>query len=175
MKKNMRSERKIVFPFAHNSLALAAMGITGPLESEDPTPVRRYGLLVLLALLAVLVVVYAPQAYAWLRTRAMSSGFEAASDADVEAIKQSKGVVCYYAPWCGHCQEFKPEFVQAAQTLEERGIPCRLANCDSAVSPDAHGVEYFPYVVCYNRGMKVEYTGPRRAGDVVDFAMQQCM
>lgn len=38
-------------------------------------------------------------------------------------------VVDFYAPWCGHCQVFAPEFERVAQTLEGR-VKSGKVNCD---------------------------------------------
>ena len=32
-------------------------------------------------------------------------------------------LVQFYAPWCGHCKQFAPEFEAAATTLRNNNIP----------------------------------------------------
>ncbi|KAJ8603440.1 hypothetical protein CTAYLR_003974 [Chrysophaeum taylorii] len=43
-------------------------------------------------------------------------------------------MVMFYAPWCGHCQKFKPEYEDAAQLLAEEGTT--LAKIDAVEHKD---------------------------------------
>lgn len=80
-------------------------------------------------------------------------------------------VVLFYAQWCGHCNEMKPEYHKAAEAHPD-GL---FAMADeSVIGPEAlreHQIEGFPSVRAYQHGQpKAEHTGARSAAAFVDFA-----
>eukprot|EP00882_Tetradesmus_deserticola_P021966 GHRQ01023825.1.p1 GENE.GHRQ01023825.1~~GHRQ01023825.1.p1 ORF type:complete len:259 (-),score=75.64 GHRQ01023825.1:10-786(-) len=83
----------------------------------------------------------------------------------------------FYAPWCGHCQQLKPVWEQAAQAL--RGIVNVAAvDCDEhkSVAGD-HGIRGFPTIKFFyvlNGAIKSsDYNGGRSAKELVAFAMDK--
>ncbi|KAG7205800.1 hypothetical protein KM043_007745 [Ampulex compressa] len=81
-------------------------------------------------------------------------------------------VVEFYAPWCGHCQQFTPEYDKAATAL--KGV-VKVG----AVNVDEHGslgstysIQGFPTVKIFIPNSKPEeYNGPRTAAGIVDAAL----
>lgn len=82
--------------------------------------------------------------------------------------KNSKVLVEFYAPWCGHCKSLAPEYEAAAKALADRKLKTKLVKVDATVETkisNDHGVQGFPTLFYYADGVKSEYNGPReRAG-----------
>lgn len=68
----------------------------------------------------------------------------------------SETVVMYYAPWCGHCADAKPEFEKAAETSANMAMinadPSPGANILTSKDLQDLSVEGFPTVVKYAPG-----------------------
>jgi len=85
-------------------------------------------------------------------------------------------IVEFYAPWCGHCKQFKPEYEKAAKALN--GV-VRVG----AVNMDEHkqtgqkyGVTGFPTVKFFGlnkKGDPTTYSGQRTGDDLVKYALGQ--
>lgn len=68
-------------------------------------------------------------------------------------------VVEFYAPWCGHCQHFKPHYIKVARQLTAAALKLDTEIDFHAVSCDAHkhvcnsqGVTGYPTIVVYPAG-----------------------
>lgn len=98
---------------------------------------------------------------------------EAKSDEDLESTLKSadKCFVMFYAPWCGHCNNTKPAFNEAAG--KDPTTKYVLANCDSNISRDTmtkYDVKGFPKLVLFQGGkVTKEYSGPRTSESFVQF------
>jgi protein disulfide-isomerase A6 len=83
----------------------------------------------------------------------------------------------FYAPWCGHCQQLKPAWEQAAKAL--KGIVNVAAvDCDEHKSvAGEHGIRGFPTIKFFyvsNGAVKSsDYNGGRSAKEIVAFAMEK--
>lgn len=78
-------------------------------------------------------------------------------------------VVLYYAPWCGHCQQMKPAFVQAAN--EHPDVTYAMLDCENTVGMpflQKHGIEGFPTIRMFPGGK--EYEGDRSKESIVAWA-----
>merc|ERR1719347_792782 len=75
--------------------------------------------------------------------------------------------VYFYAPWCGHCKAFGPEFVKAGQMLREDDIThVKLGKVDGTEEKglmDKHEVTGYPTLKLYRKGEVVAYSGGRMA------------
>ena len=49
-------------------------------------------------------------------------------DKYVDPANNKVGMIEFYAPWCGHCQQFKPEYEKIAAEMVEHDI--RVAKVD---------------------------------------------
>jgi len=49
-------------------------------------------------------------------------------DKYVDPANNKVGMIEFYAPWCGHCQQFKPEYENIAAEMVEHDI--RIAKVD---------------------------------------------
>jgi protein disulfide-isomerase A6 len=79
-------------------------------------------------------------------------------------------IVEFYAPWCGHCQQFVPEYSKAATALKGV-IKVGAVNVDEHKSLGGqYGVKGFPTIKVFgaNKNKPDEYNGPRTAQGLVD-------
>ena len=79
-------------------------------------------------------------------------------------------LVEFYAPWCGHCQQLKPEFEKAAKELKAMNPAIPLIKVDATES-EKLGTEFqlqgYPTLKWYSDGEYQEYEGPRKANGIV--------
>ena len=80
-------------------------------------------------------------------------------------------MVLFYAPWCGHCKHFHPEYEKAAKAL--KGV-FKIAGIDADSEKDiAHryGINGFPTVKFFGLDKKnpEDYQGQRTASAVIDY------
>ncbi|KAK2166678.1 hypothetical protein NP493_1310g00031 [Ridgeia piscesae] len=85
-------------------------------------------------------------------------------------------IIMFYAPWCGHCKQAKPEYVAAADILV--GDKSRyLAAVDCTTAKDAcqkQGVTGYPTFKYYHQGGFVsKYSGARNKQAFLDFFAEQ--
>jgi len=93
-----------------------------------------------------------------------------------EVIK-SKDIwlVLFYAPWCGHCQAFSPEYEKAAKAL--KGIfKIGALNADEEKTlASKYGIKGFPTVKFFgiHKDKPVDYNSERKAEAVIDFMFEK--
>ena len=84
----------------------------------------------------------------------------------------------FYAPWCGHCQEAKPQWISADAYLKEHhGIHLYAIDCDDNKNRPIcykYEVNGFPTIKLFrpsNLEKPVDYTGKREAQHFAHFFM----
>jgi protein disulfide-isomerase A6 len=76
-------------------------------------------------------------------------------------------IVEFYAPWCGHCQQLKPEYIRMAAKL--KGIVnVGAVDCDNkqnSMIASEYGIKGFPTIKVITPDGKVhDYNGARSSG-----------
>ena len=93
-----------------------------------------------------------------------------------DAIKlNSKILVEFYAPWCGHCKQLAPEYEKAAQELKGK-VP--IAKVDCTAHNDvctAHNVQGYPTIKYFEDGVPTDYNGERVSAAIVAFLRKKIL
>ncbi|XP_069465703.1 dnaJ homolog subfamily C member 10 [Ambystoma mexicanum] len=88
-------------------------------------------------------------------------------------------VIDFYAPWCGPCQNFAPEFEQVARTLKGKvkagKVDCQAYDsiCNSAGIRAYPTVKWYPYLGEKLKSAHGEYIDSRDANILVDVLTQK--
>lgn len=81
-------------------------------------------------------------------------------------------VVEFYAPWCGHCKQLKPEYIKGAKALKGV-VKVGAVNADDHQALGAqYGVRGFPTIKIFaNKRSPIEFNGQRTAQAIIDAAL----
>mmetsp|Transcript_20237 Transcript_20237/g.24535 ORF Transcript_20237/g.24535 Transcript_20237/m.24535 type:complete len:426 (+) Transcript_20237:1-1278(+) len=102
-------------------------------------------------------------------------GVESVDENSLQELLDSSNkhvLVEFYAPWCGHCQQFAPEYAKIAEQLNGESVVVVKMNGDENVVPPQFTVEGFPtlYFVPKDRKLKpVSYEGKLSRAAIIDF------
>ncbi|XP_077365522.1 protein disulfide-isomerase A4 [Festucalex cinctus] len=94
------------------------------------------------------------------------------NDSNFDTFMEGKDTVLieFYAPWCGHCKQFAPEYEKIAQTLKENDPPIPVAKVDATEAKDLGSrfeVSGYPTIKILKRGEAVDYDGDRTEKAIV--------
>uniref|UniRef100_A0A8D8XZ19 protein disulfide-isomerase n=1 Tax=Cacopsylla melanoneura TaxID=428564 RepID=A0A8D8XZ19_9HEMI len=97
-----------------------------------------------------------------------------ASNFDSKVVNSDEvWIVEYYAPWCGHCQSFKEEYMKLATALKGV-VKVGGVNADEEQSlSSSHGVQGFPTIKIFSdKKNPTPYNGARTADAIIDVALE---
>ena len=91
---------------------------------------------------------------------------------DTEVIKSNNlWLILFYAPWCGHCKAFHPQFEKLAKST--KGLfKIGAVNCEAERDlASKYKIDGFPTVLFFgeDKTKTEEYEGNRKADKIVDY------
>lgn len=94
------------------------------------------------------------------------------NDANFDNFVADKDTVLleFYAPWCGHCKQFAPEYEKIANALKENDPPIPVAKIDAtseSTLASRFGVSGYPTIKVLKKGQAVDYEGSRTQEEIV--------
>lgn len=97
------------------------------------------------------------------------------SDKNADDVMQNEDrlLVMFYAPWCGHCKQMKPDFAEVANLLVKNGVPGKVAAVDCTEhtkTAERFEIQGFPTLKYFVRGKFIKnYDGKRTAQAMFEF------
>lgn len=78
-------------------------------------------------------------------------------------------ITLHYAPWCGHCKHFMPEFDKFTLEAKDKynNLDVVKLDCTATKCPDT--IRGYPTVILSKNGKEIEYHGPRTSSGLCDF------
>lgn len=95
-----------------------------------------------------------------------------------ELRRHDNTLVMFYAPWCGHCKQLKPEYAKAAELLRGNDPPITLAKVDCTEAGkdtcNKYSVNGYPTLKIFAKDEMVnDYNGPREATGISKYMRAQ--
>ncbi|CAJ1082322.1 LOW QUALITY PROTEIN: protein disulfide-isomerase A4 [Xyrichtys novacula] len=93
-------------------------------------------------------------------------------DNNFDTFMEGKDTVLieFYAPWCGHCKQFVPEYEKIAQALKENDPPVPVAKVDATEANELatrFEVSGYPTIKILKKGEPIDYDGERTEKAIV--------
>lgn len=94
---------------------------------------------------------------------------------DDAVSSKSHAMVMFYAPWCGHCTKFKPDYAKAATLLADYDVTIAAVNAiKSKKAKKQFNVTGFPTILYFNNGKEAgTFEGDRSAGGLFEYLAEE--
>ena len=92
-----------------------------------------------------------------------------------KAIDQFENlVIFFYAPWCGHCKIFEPEYQKASSILKKENIFLAKIDCsNNNLSSQKYKINGFPTIIFFKNGMPYEFQGGRTGKELINWSRKK--
>eukprot|EP00252_Welwitschia_mirabilis_P015595 TRINITY_DN3442_c0_g1_i1.p1 TRINITY_DN3442_c0_g1~~TRINITY_DN3442_c0_g1_i1.p1 ORF type:complete len:580 (-),score=122.17 TRINITY_DN3442_c0_g1_i1:312-2051(-) len=87
--------------------------------------------------------------------------------------KNEFALVEFYAPWCGHCQQFAPEYAAAATELKEEIPVAKIDVSEEYDLAQQYNIQGFPTVYLFINGTYTAFNGERTKDGVVSWVKRK--
>ena len=96
------------------------------------------------------------------------------SDDTIQDFTLSRRAVMmmFYAPWCNHCKQMEPAYMDAAEMMQEHKPAVPFGRVDGAKYSDIStrfNVTGFPTLIFYRNGQEIRYDGARSAHEIAQW------
>jgi len=84
-------------------------------------------------------------------------------------------LVMFYAPWCGHCKQFEPQFQAAAEKLKDN-VPLIKVDISADINAklgEEQQIAGFPTIKLFREGKATLYGGERTTDAIVDYMQKR--
>ncbi|XP_007956713.1 protein disulfide-isomerase A4 [Orycteropus afer afer] len=100
------------------------------------------------------------------------NGVVVLNDSNFDTFVADRDVVLveFYAPWCGHCKQFAPEYEKISETLKGDDPPIPVAKIDATTASmlaSKFDVNGYPTIKILKKGQAIDYEGSRTQEEIV--------
>lgn len=84
----------------------------------------------------------------------------------------------FFAPWCGHCKNLAPHYIEAAEYLSNTEKNISLAQIDCTQNDELcmdHGIRGYPTLKIFKDGKAIDYEGQRSANAIINFMLKHSL
>ncbi|CAD6221876.1 GSCOCT00005214001.2-RA-CDS [Cotesia congregata] len=89
-----------------------------------------------------------------------------------EVIEDTYVLIEFYAPWCGSCTKFAPQYVELAKALKETELDVKLGKVDTTEEPELaqmQDIQSYPTLKLFRDGVPIKYQGNLEVSAVLNW------